>query len=65
VHAAGGLGRWLSRSHLLRTLGWGYDPDNLTFGYGRIDLAAAYNALIFIADSSAATPLPDEKTAPR
>jgi erythromycin esterase len=54
------LARWLSRSHLLRDLGWAYDPDDQTYGYNTLtDLAAAYNALVFIAESSAAKPLAD------
>jgi erythromycin esterase len=65
AQADGGLGRWLSRDHWFRTLGWGYDPDSPTFGYEKIDLAAAYDALVFIAESSAAKPLADPTDAPR
>jgi erythromycin esterase-like protein len=60
------LARWLSRNHLHRDVGWAYDPDNLSFGYDRgINLAAAYNAIIFIAESSAAKSLSDSGGAPR
>lgn len=58
--------RWLSRNHFYRDVGWGYDSDNLSFGYGTpVDIAAAYNAIIFIAESSAAKPLSDSRGPPR
>lgn len=60
------LARWLSRNHLMRDVGWGYDPDNASFGYDApIDLATAYNALIFIADTNAANALSDSGDPPR
>jgi erythromycin esterase len=60
------LARWLSRKHLLRDVGWGYDPENVSFGYeAPIDLAASFNAIIFIAESSAAKSLSNSRGPPR
>jgi erythromycin esterase len=60
------LARWLSRNHLIRDVGWGYDPDNVSFGYeAPIDLATSFNALIFIAETNAAKSLSDSGDPPR
>ena len=51
VPAEGLLGTWLARPQLLRNLDWVYDPDDMS--YVRIVLSQAFDALVFIEESTA------------
>ena len=49
------LGTWINEPQLLRAIGANYDPDNL--GYQTIILPKAFDALIYIEQTTATTPL--------
>lgn len=55
VPAEGPLGTWLARPQLLRNLDWVYDPED--WSYVRIVLSQAFDALVFIEESTATVAL--------
>jgi erythromycin esterase len=50
--ASSPLGDWLGAPHFLRSIGWAFDPDKPC--YEAFALAQAFDALIFIAETTAA-----------
>lgn len=51
------FGRWLAEPRLHRSIGSGYEPDRDSNNYVQVRLCEVYNAIIFIAESTAAKPL--------
>jgi erythromycin esterase len=50
-------GAWLARPRLHRMIGADYDPDRTSRYYAQVHLPAMYDCVVFIAESTAATPL--------
>ena len=64
VPAAGPLGAWIAEPQRLRTMGWGGEPHDdpasaypMVATYGTLVLPKAFDALVYIAESSATVPL--------
>jgi erythromycin esterase len=53
------LGRWLAGTRPHRSIGAGHDPDHDN-SYSHVNLPAEYDAIVFIAESSAAKPLREQ-----
>jgi erythromycin esterase len=57
IPKGGALGRWLATPKSHRSIGSGYDPDRSSKSYVQVCLPEVYDAIIFIAESTAAKPL--------
>lgn len=53
----GAFGRWLAKPRLHRSIGSGYNPDRDSNSYVQVGLPETYDAMIFVAESTAAKSL--------
>jgi erythromycin esterase-like protein len=57
VAPAGKLGTWLNAPQVMRLVEAVYDPDNAAAAYTTVVLPKAFDALIYIEDTTASVPL--------
>ena len=53
--ASGALGEWLAGPQPIRSIGWGFNPDTAAAHYQSFILPQAFDALIFLEETTAAT----------
>ena len=52
---SGALGEWLGGSQPIRSIGWGFDPEHAAVSYQSYVLQQAFDALIFLEETTATT----------
>jgi erythromycin esterase len=57
VPATGALGAWLAAVQPVRSVGWGFDPQAASAHYQSFVLPQAFDALIFLEETTAVRPL--------